>query len=219
MIIGAGGTGMPIIQYLSKRGHILTVIEKDENRCKYVADHSDAGIFQGNGTDPEIWKSVEADKMDALITLTNDDETNMEACKIAKKRFGVPFVIARIREPENKTKSKEVGADIVICPAEATRGLFLNALEGPTEETLCEYAAEKFKVLLVIVPHDGALIGKSGDQVGNLDNCRISAVLRNGTFVFPTESFVFKGGDRVVLMGSIEAVEKVAEELRRVIIT
>ena len=219
MIIGAGGTGMPIIQYLSKRGHILTVIEKDEKRCKYVSDHSDAAIFQGNGTDPEIWKSVEADKMDALIMLTNDDETNMKACEIAKKRFGIPFVITRIREPENKAKSKEVGADIIICPAEEIRGLFLNALEGPTEETLCEYTAEKFMVLMVIVPPDGVLIGKSIDQLGNLDNCRISAVLRNGAFVFPTESFVFKGEDRVVLMGSIEAVEKVAEELRSVIIT
>jgi hypothetical protein len=37
--------------------------------------------------------------------------------------------------------------------------------------------------------------------------------------VFPTESFVFKGGDKVLLLGSFELVEKAAEKLRNIEIT
>jgi trk system potassium uptake protein TrkA len=219
MIIGAGDLGMPIIHYLSERGHRLTVIEMDEKGCKEIADHSDAAIFQGIGTDPEIWKNIEADKMDTLLALTNDDEINIKACEVAKKRFGIPLVIARVRQPENKAKSKEAGADVAICPAEETRRLFLNALENLTAETLCEYTAENFKVIMVTIPPDGSIVGKSVDQVGSSDNCKITNVLRNGTFVFPTESFVLKGGDKVLLLGSFELVEKAAEKLRTIEIT
>jgi trk system potassium uptake protein TrkA len=219
MIIGAGDLGMPIIHYLSERGHQLTVIEMDENRCKEIANHSDAAIFQGSGADPEIWKNIEADKMDTLLALTNDDEINIKACEVAKKRLGIPLVIARVRQPENKAKSKEAGADVTICPAEETRRLFLNALENLTAETLCEYTAENFKVIMVTIPPDGSIIGKSVDQVGISGNCKITSVLRNGTFVFPTESFVFKGGDKVLLLGSFELVEKAAEKLRNIEIT
>jgi len=219
MIIGAGDIGMPIIRYLSERSHLLTVIEMNDKKCKEIADHADAAIFQGSGTDPEIWKSIETDKMDALLALTNDDEINMKACEIAKKQFGIPYVIARAHQPENIDKIKESGADIVICPSQATRRLFLNALESLTVETLREYASSGFKVVVVTIPPNGSIIGKTMDQLDTAENCKIAAVLRNATFMFPNESFVFKGRDRVLLFGSSEPVDKITEKLRTVEIT
>jgi Trk K+ transport system NAD-binding subunit len=114
---------------------------------------------------------------------------------------------------------KDAGADVAICPADEVRRLFLNALEKPASETLCDYATESFKVIMVIIPPDGSAIGKSVDQVGISDNCRISSVLRNGTILFPTETFVFKGGDKVLLLGTMEHVEKAVDKLRNVEIT
>jgi trk system potassium uptake protein TrkA len=219
MIIGAGDIGMPLIHYLSERGHILAVIETSEKRCKYIANHADAAIFQGNGADPEIWKNVEAEKMDVLFAVTNKDDVNIKACEIAKKRFGIPTVIARAHQPENKTKLKDAGADVTICPAEETRRMFLNAFEGFTAETLCESVAEKFKVVIVTIPPNGSFIGKGAEQLDLSDNCKVTSVIRNGSFEFPSPSFVFKGGDRALLVGSIEPVEKAAEKLRTVEIT
>ena len=216
MIIGAGDIGMPIIHYLSERGHILAVIEMDEKQCKQIANHSDAAIFQGSGTDIEIWKNIEADKVDILMALTNNDETNIGACEIAKKRYGIPSVIARARQPENKPKLKEAGADIIICPAEETRRTFLNAFEGFTVETLCDYTSENFKVIMVAVPPNGSIIGKSMKEADLSENCKITSVLHNGAFEFPSESFVFKGGDRILLTGSTDSVEKTVEKLRNV---
>ena len=219
MIIGAGEIGMPIIHYLSERGHLLTVIEMDEKRCKEIADHADAAIFQGSGTDPEIWKSIEADKMDALLALTNDDEVNMQVCTIAKKNFGIPFVIARVHEPQNVVKMKESGGDIVICPAQETQRMFLNALESLTAETLYEHAASDFKIIMVTIPPNGSAIGKTKDQLAISENCKIASVFRSDTLIFPMESFMFKGEDKVLLLGLLEPVEKTAETLRNVEIT
>ena len=214
MIVGAGDIGLPVIHYLSERGHLLTVIEKDEKRCKHIVDHADAAIFQGNGDEKEIWKNLEAEKMDALMALTNNDKTNIAVCEMAKRDFGIPFVIARAHQPESLILMKEAGADIAICPSIETRRQFLNAIESRTVETLYEQTHVSFKLVLVIIPQNGAVIGKTMDRLDVPEKLRIASVFRNGTFIFPSESFVFKGGDKVLLLGSSEAVEKTAEKLR-----
>lgn len=219
MIIGAGDIGMPIIHYLSERDHLLTVIESDEKKCKEIVNQADAALFNGSGTDLEIWKNAEADKMDALLALTNDDEINIKVCQIAKSQFGVPFVIARAHQPENMMKMKQSGADIVICPSQEARRLFLNALESLTAETLYEDTTANFKIVKVTIPPNGSIIGKTVDHLYVSENCRILSIFRNGELVYPTTSFVFKGGDKVLLSGSLEFVEKTVEKLRNVEVT
>jgi len=219
MIVGAGDIGMSIIHYLSERGHLLTVIEKEEKRCKHIVDHADAAIFKGSGDEKEIWKNLEADKMDALMALTNNDKTNIAVCEMAKRDFGIPFVIARAHQPESMVLMKEAGADIAICPSIETRRLFLNAIESRTVETLYEQATIGFKLVMVTLPQNGAVIGKTRDRLDVSEKLSIASVFRNDGFVFPSESFVFKGGDRVLLLGSSDTVEKAAEKLREVEIT
>jgi len=219
MIVGAGDIGLPLIHYLSERGHLLTVIEKDEVSCKHIVDHADAAIFQGCGEEKEIWKNLEADKMDALMALTNNDETNIAVCEIAKRDFGIPFVIARAHQPESIDLMKMAGADIAICPSIETRRLFLNAIESRTIETLYEKVNVGFKIVSVIIPQNGVAIGKNRDRFDEPEKLRIASIFRNGDFVFPEESFIFKGGDRVLLLGESEKVEKAAEKLREAEIT
>ena len=219
MIIGAGDIGMPIIHYLSERGHLLTVIEKDEKRCKHVANHADAAIFTGTGDDPQIWKNIEADKMDAAMALTNNDKINIAACQMAKKDFGIPFVVARAHQPEYVEKMKEAGADFAFCPSLEVRRLFLNAIESRTAETLYEHQPTNFKLAIATIPQNGSTIGKTMEQLNLSEKCEAAIVFRNGSFFSPTETLVFKGGDKVLLLGSTERVEKNVEKLRSIEIT
>jgi trk system potassium uptake protein TrkA len=216
IVIGAGDIGMPIIHYLSERGHILTVIEKDEERCHRIANHADAAIFQGEGTDPDIWKNIEAEKTDALLALTNDDDVNVRVVEMSKRQFGIPIVISRAHEPENISKIKDAGADIVICPSDETRRLFLNALERKGTEILCENVVANFKTMITDVPPDGTIVGKNIGEMDVSDGTRIVGVLRDGAFIFVGNSFVLRGGDKVLLLGACEHVDETAEKLRKV---
>lgn len=219
IVIGAGDIGLPIVKYLSERGNILTVIEKDEKKCKKIANNADAAIYCGDATNFEIWKTAEVEKSDVLFALTNKDEANIKVSEIAKKQFGIPFVIARARQPEYVERMKEAGADVVICPSMATRRLFLNALESRSAVTLFEHATSDFKTILVTVPANGTAIGKTVHELELGENGRVAAVFRNDSFDLPTESFMFKGEDRALLVGRAEHVEKVAEKLRNVEVT
>jgi len=219
MIVGAGDIGMPLIDCLSERGHLITVIEQDEKRCKYITENADAAIFKGDGYDLEMWKNLEADKMDALMALTNDDETNLMVCRIAKKDYGIPFIVARANQPESISLLKGAGADITICPSIETRPLFLNAIESQTIATLYEQSESSFKLVMVNIPQNGSVIGQTIDRIDNLEKVKVASILRNGTFIFPSESLVFKACDRVILLGSSQDVEKAAEKFGKMEIT
>lgn len=219
MVIGAGDFGMPLIDYLSEKGHLITVIEKDERRCKNIADNADAAIFRGDGDDQDMWKNLEAERMDALMVLTNDDETNLASCRIAKKNYGIPFIVARVNQPENLSTMKEAGADIAICPSIETRSLFLNAIENPTIATLFEQVESSFKLVMVMIPQNGQVIGQTIEAINNLEKVKVASVLRNGTFIFPSDSLILKSNDKVLLLGSSLDVEKAAEKFGRMEIT
>lgn len=219
LVIGAGDIGMPIIKQLSEEGHILTVIEPDEDKCREISEYADAAIFNGSGDDPEIWRDVEADKIDAALVLTNEDEVNLKACRIAKREYGVPLVIARAHQPENIEKIREAGADVVICPSEETRRLFLNALESPGLETIYENIAMNFKIIRVKIPFNGNAVGKTINQLDIPNECRVIGVFREGKLTYVNEGTVLKGGDQVILCGPKEFVEEALEKFRSVEIT
>lgn len=215
-MVGAGDIGMPIIKQLSEEGHILTVIEPDEDKCKEIAEHADAAIFNGSGDDPEIWKDVEADKIDAVLVLTNDDDVNLRACQIAKKEYGVPLVVARAHQPENIERIREAGADIVICPSEETRRLFLNILETPGLETIYENIAMNFKIVKVKIPFNGNAVGKTIRQLDIPKECRVIVVFHEGELTYVDEDTILKGGDQVILCGPRRLVEEAVEKFRSV---
>ena len=219
LIIGAGDVGLPIIQYLSGKEHRITVIEFEEAKCKQVSEKADAAIFQGSGSDPEAWKTIEAESMDAMMALTNDDAVNMGAIKIAKEQYGIPFVIARARQPESVPEMRRMGADAAICPSQETRRLFLNALEGMTTVTLHQNQSADFKSVMVTIPINGSVIGKTLEQLALGEGCNVAAVIREDKHIHPSSPFVFMGNDKVMILGSIEHVDRASSKLREIELT
>jgi trk system potassium uptake protein TrkA len=216
LVIGAGDIGLPIINYLSSIEHKVTVIEIDEMKCKQISDNTDATIFNGSGSDFEMWKTIKAENMDLLMALTNNDDVNMGAIRIAKEQFGIPFVIARARQPENVPEMKKLGANFAICPSQEVRRLFLDSLEGLSVKILCQYMTPDFKSVMVTIPINGSIIGKTLKQLDTDEDCRVAALIREDKFMFPSDSFIFMGGDRVLLCGSTECVEESSNRLRQI---
>ena len=53
-----------------------------------------------------------------FIAVTGQDQDNLVACQLAKKRFFVPKVIARANNPRNMEALRQLGADIVMSSTE-----------------------------------------------------------------------------------------------------
>ena len=124
LILGLGGVGYYLAKRLVHEGYAVTVIEADGQLVRHADGEMDARLIQGNAMSIACWKEAEADQMDCLIAVTDNDAVNMLAAMIAD-RFGIERKIARVRSrefdsPNAVLSAKDLKIDLVIHPEELT---------------------------------------------------------------------------------------------------
>ena len=96
LILGLGGVGYYLAKRLIHEGYAITVIESEGQLVREADGNLDARLIQGNAMSIECWREANADKMNYLIAVTDNDAVNMMASIIAH-RFGIQRKIARDR--------------------------------------------------------------------------------------------------------------------------
>jgi trk system potassium uptake protein TrkA len=124
LIVGAGRVGSALAKKALELGHEVSVLDADplsHERLEQGAAESweDRGGLFTVGTALEVDALVEAgiERADVFIASTNGDNTNLVISQIAKKRFEVPKVVARVLDPARAAWYAEQGLETV-CPTQ-----------------------------------------------------------------------------------------------------
>jgi trk/ktr system potassium uptake protein len=124
LIVGAGRVGSALAKKALELGHEVSVLDADPLSHERLDQGStdsweDRGGLFTVGTALEIDALVEAgvERADVFIASTNGDNTNLVISQIAKKRFEVPKVVARVLDPARATWYAEQGLETV-CPTQ-----------------------------------------------------------------------------------------------------
>lgn len=129
-IIGGGSVGLMLAKSLEKTKVQVKIIEKDINRCEFLAEElSNALIINGDATNLELLTQEEIGQMDAIISITDNDEKNL-LCGLLSKQLGVPRVIARVSQVLHIPLFEKVGIDIALSPKSAALHEVKNSLQG-----------------------------------------------------------------------------------------
>ena len=122
LILGLGGVGYYLAKRLVHEGYAITAIESDNGMINHADGIVDARLIKGNSMSIECWREADAEKMDYLIAVTDNDAVNMMACMIAD-RFKIPRKIARVRSMEfggedSLMSAEDLKIDLIIHPEE-----------------------------------------------------------------------------------------------------
>ncbi len=122
LILGLGGVGFYLAKRLGHEGYAITVIESDNSLIRYADGNIDARLIKGNAMSIECWQEANADEMDFLIAVTDNDAVNMLSSMIAD-RFGIQRKIARVRSLEFGNEdsildTEDLKIDLFIHPEE-----------------------------------------------------------------------------------------------------
>jgi trk system potassium uptake protein TrkA len=70
------------------------------------------------------------------VAVTGDDEDNLIACQMAKRKFDVPRTVARVNNPSNVRIFKTLGVDVALSATEVLLDLLERELaKEPTGRT------------------------------------------------------------------------------------
>ena len=122
LILGLGGVGYYLAKRLAHEGYAITVIESEGRSIREADGILDARLIQGSAMSIERWREANAQDMDVLIAVTDNDAVNMLASMIGD-RFGIPVKIARVRSldfdrADAILSADDLKIDLVIHPEE-----------------------------------------------------------------------------------------------------
>ncbi|MCC6442640.1 MAG: NAD-binding protein [Armatimonadetes bacterium] len=109
VILGCGRVGGMLATHLYKDRHQVTVIDISADAFRRRGQDFKGRKVVGNGCDYDVLQEAGVGEADVFISLTPGDNRNAMAAQIAKVKFKVPLVIARINDPLRAASYEEMG--------------------------------------------------------------------------------------------------------------
>lgn len=210
IIVGDGKVGYTLAEYLSKDGHDVTIVDKNEQALAKARDTLDVMCVLGNGANVRSLLEAGVENSDIVIAATTNDELNMVCC-LAAKQLGAKYTIARIRDPEYTEGltmlQKKLDIDQVINPERATAQEISRLLRFPFAINIESFAHGRVEMVEFRAdPSDPILNIPLSKLHGHYPRVQFTAVQRDGQAIIPDGSFEIHAGDRVYASGDREAV-------------
>ncbi|MGC8861455.1 MAG: potassium channel family protein [Armatimonadota bacterium] len=139
VILGCGRVGSTIASAMARDGHDVTIIDQNPDSFRRLASDFSGKKLVGNGIDEDTLRRADVGRADAFVAVTNGDNRNIMSVQIAKVRFHVPKVIARIYDPIRASAYAGLGIETV-CTTCVGAGLILDKVLGRDFSGLNEYA-------------------------------------------------------------------------------
>lgn len=220
IIIGAGDIGYQLAKRLSVEKYNISLIESDGSLVEYAADSLDAFVIEGSGSSLEKLKEAGVENCDVMAALTDNDEVNILACKIAKK-FGCETTIARVRNPEflnnqHILSNDDFGVDFFIQPEKETAEAIVRLIKQSNATDIIEFDDGKIKLLGLRLDRYATVLNTKLKDLGqNLGNPPITvvAIKRRQFTIIPKGDDIFRPGDQIFMVCSPDYQDKALELL------
>ncbi len=115
VIIGCGRLGASLANAISDKEASVMMVDRDERAFRKLGTAYGGLTLTGDATDIAVLRSAEIGRADIVVSVTNDDNTNIMVAQIARNVYHIPNVICRLYDPEREIVYKEFGID-TICP-------------------------------------------------------------------------------------------------------
>lgn len=208
MIVGGGRIGRKTAAFLENDKHVK-IIEQDRERCGFLSDMlRKTMIINGDARSFELLEEEGIGHMDAFLALTEDSETNILTCLMAR-RYGVKRTIALVENIDYIDISQRIGIDTIINKKLTTASYIVRFTLGE--------GVMSSKCLIGVDADALEFTAKAGSKVTKkpireLDfpkNAIIGGIVRGTQSFIAMGSFQIQEGDHVVVFTMPDAIKSV----------
>lgn len=218
LILGLGGVGFYLARRLAHEEYAVTVIESDPKLVAQADGQIDARLIQGNAMSINSWREAEADKMDCLIAVTNNDAVNMMASMIAD-RFGIQRKIARLRSlefgnPDSLLTASDLKLDLLIHPEELIAQEIVRLIQTNSSNKIIDIAQGEIQLLATAIDESSPMANRTLREIASLYSAfpfRVVAVARDITTIIPSGNQVLLPHDHISIMAAKEHMPRLME--------
>lgn len=209
MVLGGGRTGEILARALVSKGHVVTIIDRSEERAQELADELEGAlVLLGDITDASLLEEEDVGSYDAVIALTGEDDANILACLFAKKA-GAQETIAVLHRLELRHLLRDAGVDVAISPRTASANEVLRMLRGGVS-AVATSLDDDIEFYEVEVGHGSKANGKKVSELGLAHDSLIAAIVRDGKPQIGRGGIELKAFDHVVFVAHGKDVDRLS---------
>ncbi len=213
IIAGGGKVGRYLTEALVNRGHEVLLIEKEKAKVEQYTEQFGGIVVQGDACEAQVLADAGIGRADAMIAVTGDDEDNLVCCQVAKKKFKVGRVIARINNPKNERIFKALGIDATVSHTKALLEMIEQELPLSSFRHLRYIHDSNLEIVEVVIGPESPACERPINSLEFPPDSSILLVVRHGKALVPSGNLVLKEQDEIVILTPQNSDSQVQEML------
>ncbi len=205
--------GWNLARELIGRDQEVTLIESNHDRYRVVEEELEHAVQYGDATELWVLERAGIQRADLVIAVTGDDEDNILICQMAKEKYGVERIVARVNNPRNLQHFRLLD----IQPAVSATDLILRLIEHEVPKYglvhLLDLPQERLEIIEIEIQEGSFADGKEVQELGLPDGSLVIAILRDGTGFVPLADSIVEAADELLLVLDTGLEEKITKRL------
>jgi trk system potassium uptake protein len=201
IVVGGGKVGANLTRTLAERDHEVVVVEIKPARADRLVAEFGHQVVQGDGTELYVLERAGITRPpDILVAVTGDDEDNMVISQLARERYGVPKVIARVNDPRNQVHFDLLGIAPTVCPTQRIMALIEHEVPEHDLVHLLELRRENLEIIEVEIDRKSPCAGRTVEKLGLPQGSRLISVVHEGSAEIAVGSTVIRPGQVLAIL-------------------
>jgi trk system potassium uptake protein TrkA len=198
IVVGAGKVGWNLARELLEKGHEVTLVENDRDRYAKVEQELEHNVQYGDASELWVLDHIGVSRADLVIAVTGDDEDNILICQVAKEKYLVDRVIARVNNPRNSEHFELLG----VKPNVSATNLILRLIEHEVPEYglvhLLDLPQQQLEIIEMTIQNGSRAAEERVADLQMPEGSLLISVVREDHGFVPNADTVLQVGDQVM---------------------
>nr|WP_246572144.1 TrkA family potassium uptake protein [Kineosporia corallincola] len=192
--MGCGRTGSTLAQMVEDRGHTVAVVDQNANAFRRLGPHFEGRRVVGPGFDRDTLTEAGIEDAYAFAAVSNGDNSNILAARVARETFGVSNVVARIYDPGRAEVYQRLGIPTVATVRWTADQMARRLLPAGA---ISEFRDPSGAVVIAEVQVHAGWVGRRMASLEAASAARVAFLTRLGEGLVPGADTVYQEGDLV----------------------
>ncbi|MDR3223965.1 MAG: Trk system potassium transporter TrkA [Holosporales bacterium] len=209
VIVGGGSICEEISNLIVSLDVDVKIIEENFNVAEVLAEKFEAiNIVHGNPLDSDVLRTANISETGIVISMTEDDKTNILACLLAKK-LGAKRCAAVLNNISYCDLLYTLGINAILDSRSAIISKILHHIrKGGTEDVL-NLEGDEIEIIVIEALNNSYIIGTFAKKLLSKNEVLIAAIVRNNEISMLPKKKLINAGDRILLAIRKNATNKV----------
>lgn len=200
LLIGGRSKASSLAISLLKQGYKCTAVNISYEDCTMLAEIKGLTVIHGDGTKPHILDEAGAGDASIVIALTNNDASNLVACQLCKKMYGVSKTVSIVSDPNKTEFFYQKGVDSVVCAVSAVTAIIEKQAIVDEITNVVPVGHGRVQIVEVQINSESPAEGKKLWEIELPKESIVGCILRHDTTLIPRGDTRIHSGDTLVVI-------------------